>query len=131
MASPVANNIRKEAALKRINPALRQLASRLGVNLENELGRFSKDEGVNQAMQLEWLANVLENFDQALALVAEAANKAAEFEAKAIEFQTRITELERNWRHNRQRRQEVMDRVAALAYILEEFTTLATEAEVT
>jgi hypothetical protein len=94
MASPVANNIRKEAALKRINPALRQLASRLGVNLENELGRFSKDEGVNQAMQLEWLANVLENFDQALALVAEAANKAAELKAKAIEFQTRITELE-------------------------------------
>jgi hypothetical protein len=70
------------------------LASRLGVNLENELGRFSKDEGVNQAMQLEWLAGVLESFDQALVLVAEAANKAAEFEAMAVEFQSRITELE-------------------------------------
>jgi hypothetical protein len=88
MASPVANNIRKEAALKGINPTLRLLAAHLGIELEGELGRFSKDEGVNQAMQLEWLDAMLKRLANAL-LESEVT-----WQARIDQLETRIVELE-------------------------------------
>lgn len=88
MSTAAANSIRREAALAGINPTLRLMAAHLGTELEGEFGRFNKDEGVNQAMQHEWLDATLKRLASAL-LESEAAQT-----ARIDQLQARITELE-------------------------------------